>query len=64
MTEAQNLVTKVLPLEQDQMDSRVLMEEANHALGASMDTAPVRIDAERLHQLSSVALNSDICGSF
>ena len=45
------------------MDLQVLMEEANRALGASMDTAPVRSDAKRLHQLSSVALNSDICGS-
>ena len=39
------------------------MEEANCASEASMDIALVRIDSEWLHQLSSVALNSNICGS-
>ena len=63
MTEVQNPVTKVPPSEQGQMDLQVLMEKANCALGASMDTAMVKINVERLHQLSSVALNSNICGS-
>ena len=48
MTEVQNLVTKVPLLKQGQMDLRVLMKEANRASGASMDTTPVRIDAEWL----------------
>ena len=39
------------------------MEEANRASGASKDAAPIRIDTERLHQLSSVVLNSKIFGT-
>ena len=39
------------------------MEEGNRASGASKDAAPVRIDAKRLHQLSSVALNSKLFGT-
>ena len=40
-----------------------MMEEANLASRAPMDTTQERINAERLVQLSSIALNSDICGS-
>ena len=40
-----------------------MMEEANLALRAPMDTAPDRIDAKRLVQLSLVVLNSDFSGS-
>ena len=49
MTKVQNPVTEVPPSEQDQMDLLIMMEEANRALGASLDTSPVRIDAKRLH---------------
>ena len=36
------------------------MEEGNIASRASKDAASVRIDVERLHQLSSIALNSGL----
>ena len=39
------------------------MEEANRASGVFKDAAPIIIDAEWLHQLSSVALNSEILGA-
>ena len=64
MTEIPNPMTEMPPSEQGQnLDLQELMEEANCASGASKDTAPIRIDVKRLHQLSSVALNSNICGS-
>ena len=50
MTEVQNPVAKVLAFEQRQIDFRVLMEEADYALVASKDTAPVRVDAEQLYE--------------
>ena len=40
------------------LDLRELMEEGNIASGASKDAALVRIDAKRLHQLSSITMNS------
>ena len=39
------------------------MEEGNRASGASKDATLIRIDAERLHQLSLVALNSELFGT-
>ena len=39
------------------------MEKANPALEAFKNAAPVKIDAKRLHQLFSVALNSKILGT-
>ena len=39
------------------------MEEGILASGASKDAAPVTVDAGRLHQLSSVALNSGLLGT-
>ena len=64
MTKVSNHVTGVPPSEQGlNLDLRELMEEGNIASGASKDAAPVRIDAEQLHQLSSVALNSGLLGT-
>ena len=57
-------LTRVPPSEQGlNLDLRELMEEGIIASRASKDAAPVRIDAERLHQLSSVALISELLGT-
>ena len=65
MTEVSNLVTKVPPSEHGpNVHLQELMEEGtNSASGVSKDVAPVRIDAERLHQLSLVAVNSKLLGT-
>ena len=64
MTEVPNPVTSVPPSQQGQnVDLRGLMEEGIFASGASKDATPVRVDAGRLHQLSSVALNSGLLGT-
>ena len=64
MTEVRNPVTRVPPSEQGlNLDLRELMEEGNHASGASKDATPIRINIERLHQLSSVVLNSKLLGT-
>ena len=64
MTEVPNPMTGVPPSDQGlNIDLRGLMEEGIIAFGASKDAALVRIHAERLHQLSSVALNSGLLGT-
>ena len=64
MTEVPNPVTGVPPSEQGlNIDLRKLMEEGNIASGASKDAQPVRIEAERLHQLSSIVLISGLLGT-
>ena len=64
MTKVPNPVTRVPPSEQGlNLDLRELMEEGIIASGASKDAVPVKIDAEQLHQLSSVALNSGLLGT-
>ena len=64
MTEVPDLVTGVLLSEQGlNLDLRELMEEGIIASGASKDAVWVRIDAEQLHQLSSVMLISGLLGT-
>ena len=64
MTEVPNPVAGVPPSQQGQnVDLRGLMEEGILASGVSKDAAPVRVDVGRLHQLSSVALNSGLLGT-
>ena len=64
MTEVPNLVTEMPPSKQGlNLDLQELMEEGIIASGESKDAAPVRIDAKRLHQLSSVVLNSELLGT-
>ena len=64
MTEIPNLVSGVLPSQQGQnVDLRGLVEDGILASGVSKDAAPVRVDAGRFDQLSSVALNSELLGT-
>ena len=65
MIKVPNPVTEVPPSEQGpNVDLQELMEEGtNHASRASKDVALVRTDVEQLHQLSSVALSSEILGT-
>ena len=63
MTEVPNPVTGVPPSQRLNLDLRGLKEEGIIASGASKDAAPVKSDAERLYQLSSIALNSGLFGT-
>ena len=64
MTEVPNPVIGMPPSQQGlNLDLRGLMEEGIIASGASKDAASIRVDAGRLHQLSSAALNSGLLGT-
>ena len=64
MIEVPNPVIGVPPSEQGlNLDLRELTEEGNIASRASKDATSVKIDAERLHQLSLVVLNSGLLGT-
>ena len=63
MTELPNLVPELPPSEEGHVDLQLLMEEANLAMALREKSMPNRVDADRLIQLSLVALTIDFLGN-